>query len=129
MHYMNMLTEGELEGIAGMAHNANRSYCQSLGDSSQSEWNSAPEWQKESVRVGVDFVLNNPDAPASANHDSWMESKRIDGWSYGPVKGPDNKRHPCMIPFAELSSDQQIKDILFRAVVLGAADYFINHTN
>ena len=32
---------------------ANRAYCQMIGDNSQSTWEDAPEWQKQSARKGV----------------------------------------------------------------------------
>ncbi len=39
------------------------------------------------------------------------------GWTYGPAKDPEAKRHPCLVPFAELPANQQAKDRLFFAVV------------
>lgn len=36
---------GIVEQIARMAHEANRAYCQALGDDSQPAWEDAPEWQ------------------------------------------------------------------------------------
>jgi hypothetical protein len=43
--------------------------------------------------------------------------KLADGWKYGPVKYPEKKEHPCMVPFAELPKEQQLKDALFRHIV------------
>lgn len=106
-----------IEHIAEAAHEANRAYCQSIGDASQPEWYDAPEWQKQSARNGVRFHTDNPNASASASHESWFAEKRADGWSYGPVKDPENKRHPCFVPFSELPVEQQIKDHIFRSVV------------
>lgn len=103
--------------IAKLAHEVNRVYCESIGDKSQPLWEDAPEWQKLSALAGVAFVIGNPDAPASANHESWLAVKRAAGWVYGPVKDADKKTHHCMVPFDELPKEQQIKDKLFRAVV------------
>ena len=75
-----------LNDIARVCHEVNRAYCQSLGDNSQVEWESAPEWQQDSAKSGVLLHLNHPDAPASESHRSWMESKLADGWKYGEVK-------------------------------------------
>lgn len=46
-----------------------------------------------------------------------MRQKAAEGWVYGPVKDVDAKKHPCMVPFAELPVLQQAKDFIFRAVV------------
>jgi len=104
-------------GIAKVCHEANRSYCQTIGDFSQLEWEACPNWQKESAVKGVEFCLANPDAPASANHDSWLEEKRKDGWKYGAVKSAEAKEHPCFVPYEELPEVQKAKDYLFKAVV------------
>jgi hypothetical protein len=82
--------------IAKVCHEANRAYCQSIGDNSQPSWDEAPDWQRQSAIKGVEFSLANPDAPPSANHDSWLEVKRAEGWRYGPVKDPEKKEHPCL---------------------------------
>lgn len=116
-----------IEHIAEAAHEANRAYCESMGDTSQPSWEDAPEWQKLSARNGVKFHLDNPTAGAQSSHDNWFAEKEADGWSYGPVKDPVNKRHPCMVPFSELPLAQQIKDHIFRSTV--HAQYRIYRSN
>ena len=103
--------------IAIVCHDANRAYCATIGDDSQVAWADAPDWQKDSAIKGVSFCLDNPDAPASANHESWLEVKRADGWTYGPVKDAEKKEHPCFIPYEGLPVEQQKKDALFKAIV------------
>lgn len=109
--------ELNIEQIAQVAHEANSAFCRTIGDNSQFSWAEAPEWQRKSAVVGVQFRIDNPDAPASATHDSWLESKRADGWKFGPIKDADKKEHPCFVPYEELPLDQQLKDYLFGAVV------------
>lgn len=106
-----------VENVAGICHEANRALCLNLGDTSQVPWAIAPDWQKESAIKGVQFQMENPDAPASASHDSWLQEKTDTGWKYGPVKDPDKKEHPCYVPYEELPIEQQAKDHLFKAVV------------
>jgi len=106
-----------IEEVARVAHNVNRSYCESIGDVSQVTWESAPEWQKHSAKQGVKFCLNNPEAPPSANHDSWLAVKQAEGWTYGDVKDEEKRTHPCCVPYDELPPEQKSKDYLFKAVV------------
>ncbi|MFA7347321.1 MAG: RyR domain-containing protein [Desulfurivibrionaceae bacterium] len=108
-----------VEACAKTCHEANRAYCLALGDDSQPAWDDAPEWQKESAIKGVLFHIDNPDANASASHESWLANKREDGWVYGPVKDPEAKTHPCIVPFEELPKEQQAKDFIFRGIVHG----------
>lgn len=109
------------EQIARVCHEANRGYCQALGDNSQASWDEAPEWQRESAIKGVEFNLANPEAPASASHESWLAVKEADGWKYGEVKDAEKKEHPCYVPYDQLPKDQQRKDAVFKAVVQALA--------
>ena len=107
----------KIENIAEICHEANRVLCESLGDISQPCWESAPQWQKDSAILGVNFNLERPDAPASASHDCWLAEKAATGWKYGPVKDADKKEHPCFVPYYRLPKEQQAKDHLFKAIV------------
>lgn len=103
--------------IAKACHEANKVLCEALGDTSQVHWSEAPEWQVTSAAVGVQFNIENPDAPASHSHDCWLKEKKETGWKYGPVKDPEKKEHPCFVPYEELPKEQQVKDHLFKAIV------------
>ena len=103
--------------IAKVAYMVNRAYCESLGDHSFGPWEEAPEWQQKTCLLGVDFHIANPGASPSASHESWFAQKVADGWSWGPVKNPEKKEHPCMVAFDRLPFQQQVKDYLFKAVV------------
>lgn len=105
-----------IENIARVCHEANRAYCQTLGDNSQTSWETAPIWQRESARAGVDLHLMG-DFGAEASHISWMKQKLEDGWKFGAVKDPEKKEHPCIMDFKDLPMAQQMKDHLFRAIV------------
>lgn len=103
--------------IAQVCHETNRAFCQVTGDNSQPAWEEAPDWQKRSAINGVIFHLNNPGAAPSRSHELWMEEKRREGWTYGPVKDPEKKEHPCFMPYDGLPPIQQAKDALFIGVV------------
>ena len=103
--------------IAKVAHEVNRAYCEALGDMSQLPWEQAPDWQRASAVLGVQFHLNNPEAGPEASHNSWLAEKLQGGWVYGPEKDAERKTHPCILPFGDLPVEQRAKDYLFRAVV------------
>jgi hypothetical protein len=96
---------------ARAAHEVNRIYCEALGDQSQVPWEQAPEWQRASCFAGVEGVLQG-DGPGKS-HDSWLAEKTAAGWKHGPVKDADKKEHPSIVPFDQLSAEEQMKDVLF----------------
>lgn len=105
------------EQIARVCHEANKGYCESIGDNSQPTWEQAPEWQKQSAINGVKYHLSNPDSKPEDSHNSWLKEKVETGWVYGPVKDAEKKEHPCMVPYNELPEAQQFKDKLFISIV------------
>jgi hypothetical protein len=112
-----------LEQVAQVAHEINKTYCESIGDNTQVSWNDAPQWQKDSAINGVGFHLNNPDATPEASHINWLIEKEEAGWKYGPVKDVEKKEHPCFKPYNELPLDQRTKDYLFRQIVHSLKPY------
>lgn len=103
--------------IAKVCHEANRAYCESLGDNSQPSWEDASVWQKNSALDGVRYHLDNPDSQPSDSHENWLKEKEASGWVYGELKDPEKKTHPCMVPYNELPKAQQVKDAIFLSIV------------
>lgn len=112
--------EDPIEACARAAHEVNRAYCLAIGDTSQPSWDDAPDWQKESIRKGVTGALDGNTSEQS--HESWLAEKVRTGWVYGPVKDPEAKTHPCMVPYAELPPEQRAKDKVYLAVVRAMFD-------
>lgn len=102
-----------MEFAALVTHTANKAYCERIGDDSQPSWFDAPDWQKDSARAGVRNLIVHPETTPEQSHESWMRQKIADGWAYGSVKDVEAKRHPCMVPYAELPPSQRKKDELF----------------
>lgn len=117
------------QNIAQVAHEINKAYCESIGDTSQPTWEDAPEWQKSSAINGVQFHLDNPDANPSASHESWLKQKTEEGWKYGPVKNHETKEHPCFVPYDELPVEQRSKDYLFKQVIHSLKPYLAQVSN
>jgi hypothetical protein len=109
------LTDAQIETCAHAAHEANRAWCLAHGDASQLPWDAAPDWAKLSALEGVRGVLwgNTP----RESHAAWLAHKAAAGWTWGPVKDPERKQHPCMVPYDDLPPEQRAKDAIFVGVV------------
>lgn len=103
--------------IAMVCHEANRAYCAALGDDSLLPWAEAPQWQRESIMAGVEFLRAHPDALPCAGHEQWLARKRAEGWCYGPQRNNEKKEHPCFLPYENLPRELQVKDALFQSIV------------
>jgi RyR domain len=104
--------------IARVAHEVNRAYCRALGDTSHAPWEATSSQLQASVVAGVVFVANNPEASASAGHESWLAYKLAEGWCWGEVKNEATKEHPNMVEYYDLPLEERAKDHIFRAIVL-----------
>lgn len=111
------LTEEQIENFAKIAHDCNKSFCETIGDDSQQNWEDCSQAQKDSAIAGVKFHASNPNSKAEDSHLSWFKQKKEDGWVYGLIKIPDLKQHPCMVPFESLPEEEQMKDHLFKNIV------------
>ena len=106
-----------VEHIARICHEANKAYCESLGDVSQVSWEMAPDWQKQSAISGVRFHMAHPESTPEMSHMEWLKQKEREGWVYGLVKDASKKEHPCMVAYNDLPVEQRMKDSLFVAIV------------
>jgi hypothetical protein len=119
--WMENLT-GSISGyyLAEAAHEANRILCLALNDTSQPPFDEAPEWQIESALKGVFKIHEDPSTTPAQSHASWLSEKELTGWTWGPVKDPAKKQHPCMVPYEALPMMQRLKDCLYGLVVRAA---------
>ena len=106
-----------LTDIAKVAHEANKAYCETLGDNSQIPWEDAPDWQKDSAVNGVMSIQTGEITKPEESHENWLKEKDKNGWIYGEVKDAELKTHPCITPFDKLPKEQQMKDHLFFQIV------------
>lgn len=106
------------EQIAHVVHEANRAVQIEQADPTIAV---SPLWEHldaETRASAVDGVLgvlagNSPEE----SHRNWVRFKRERGWTLGPVKDVADKRHPLLVPYADLPEEQRLKDALFCAVV------------
>jgi hypothetical protein len=45
-------------------------------------------------------------------HDIWAQRRLADGWSWGPARDDAAKKHPCLVPYAELPDSEKEYDRL-----------------
>lgn len=103
--------------VARVAHEANRALCQSLGDTSHAPFDESPVWVVDTLCKGATAILDGVVTTPQQSHASWSAEKIRTGWKYGPVKDPENRLHPCLVPFEELPEAQQRKDHVFFGIV------------
>lgn len=107
-----------IEAAAQAAHEAIRTLqIENKEPNVAKPWNTVSTDIYESCLIGVQRVIDNPSITDEALHDSWVETKRSQGWVYGEVRSDEQKHHPCMVPYNELPAYQRLKDALFRNIV------------
>lgn len=47
---------------------------------------------------------------AENTHDVWAAQRIKDGWTYGPKRDDANKKHPCLVPYADLPESEKEYD-------------------
>ncbi len=115
------IDDERIAAISRTVHEAVRAWAAAHGQDSIPHWNRAPAWMRDSTRESVEFTLDHPEAPHSAQHDQWMAQKKRDGWVWGEVKDADRKTHPMLVAYEELPDMERRKDALFKAIVQALA--------
>jgi ryanodine receptor 2 len=47
---------------------------------------------------------------AEHTHDVWAQGRKKEGWTYGPKRNDDEKKHPCLVPYADLPEKEKDYD-------------------
>lgn len=114
------IPEAMIFACAESAHEANRLYCAAIGDLSQTHWEDAEGWQQDSAVQGVFAALGG--ASPEDMHAAWSAVKLADGWTYGPIKDPGLKQHPCLGEYQDLPESQKAKDYIVIDAIWSMAD-------
>lgn len=104
-----------VEDIARVVHEANSALQAVIGEPVNPRWDDAPDYQRWSSIEGVRDALTG--LSADEHHEAWAHALQREGWTWGPVKDPQAKTHPLLVPFEDLPPLQQAKDRLFLAIV------------
>lgn len=43
-------------------------------------------------------------------HEVWAATRMAQGWTYGPQRDDAARKHPCLVPYDELSEDEKTFD-------------------
>lgn len=78
-------------------------------------WESETRELRDGVIANVAYARDG--VTTAALHEAWVRDKLAHGWTLGPVKDPQAKTHPCMLPYGELPDWQRDKNRLFVAIV------------
>ncbi len=103
--------------IAKVCHQANKAYCESVGDFSQKDWDDVDSELAQTTMECVEQALADPEMTPEKAHENWMESRIRKGWVYGTAKNETLKTHHCIVPYSELPEYQRKKDALFQSIV------------
>ena len=56
-------------------------------------------------------------------HEIWAKSRMDQGWTYGEVRNDLLKKHPCLIPYEELTEEERAYD---RNTAIGTLNLILN---
>jgi hypothetical protein len=56
------------------------------------------------------FLKTHLDFLAEAEHRGWEGQKRMEGWTHAPQRDNASRKHPLLVPYAELPEEQKDKD-------------------
>lgn len=43
-------------------------------------------------------------------HEVWSQTRIAQGWTYGPERNDDAKKHPCLLPYEQLPEEEKVYD-------------------
>ena len=68
---------------------------------------------KPIVTIGIHLPehLNDLTERLAENvHDLWATTRLAQGWTHGPARDDTAKKHPCLIPYADLPDSEKTYD-------------------
>lgn len=55
-------------------------------------------------------ILQLTEKLAEHTHNVWARLRLSQGWTYGPTRDDAARKHPCLVPYAELSEEEKEAD-------------------
>ena len=113
----------KLEEAAKIIHETLSHYKKENNNPVIINWDQASPEKKQSTIDGIKYHLLNPTASGKDSHDSWMNQKIANGWSYGETKDPIKKSHPNLVPYDRLDDHTKSLDHIFSGLVNSLKDH------
>lgn len=63
----------------------------------------------ETIHVSKELIQLS-ERIAQNTHEVWAAGRSAAGWTWGPVRDDANKKHPCLVPYNELSEEEKEYD-------------------
>lgn len=57
-----------------------------------------------------DNLMSLAEELAKNVHEVWAKSRMEQGWTFGKDRNDENKKHPCLVPYEELSEEEKDYD-------------------
>lgn len=57
-----------------------------------------------------DNLMSLAEELAKNVHEVWAKSRIDQGWTFGEERNDENKKHPCLVPYEELSEEEKDYD-------------------
>jgi len=109
-----------IEQLAELAYGCNAVLKGVLGDQHVPEpWHALSPERRASYIRRAEQAAHDP----AEQHQWWYEDRSREGWKWGAREDEEAKRHPNMVPFAALPPEQQLKDILYLAIIHDVGSY------
>lgn len=55
-------------------------------------------------------VLALTEQLAENAHEVWAKTRIAQGWTFGPARDDAAKKHPCLVPYADLPESEKVHD-------------------
>jgi len=75
--------------------------------------NKTPYVPKPAATANIELsedILNLTERLAENTHENWAAQRLADGWTRGPTRNDNDKKHPCLIPYADLPETEKQYD-------------------
>lgn len=113
----------DVNGVARIAYEANRLFCEVEGIGQAVPWSHASDDIKARAAAGVLEVYSSPEITPEEQHEAWYHYMVAHGWVYGLHKDEAAKTHPNLVPYADLSVVEQVKNVLSINIVRALIPY------
>ena len=80
-------------------------------------WDNRDEGFRSQFTKNLCSYLQGPLPTPEEAHTNWMKAYLELGWTYGPVRDPNKKTHPDLVPYKDLPQAEKDKDAIFLSYV------------